>query len=140
MRRALIQAIVIAVLAAIPAVLSAFFHPKRPDCADTLADGEISARVAIREAGRYFWIDARSARDFDERHIPGALLLNEGDWNTLLPPVMQAWPAGTPAIVYCSSRQCRTSRNVARKLREFDVAPVFELKGGWEAWLALQKK
>jgi rhodanese-related sulfurtransferase len=54
--------------------------------------------------------------------------------------VIQAWPAEMPAIVYCSSRQCRASRSVARRLREFNVAPVFELKGGWEAWVALQKR
>jgi rhodanese-related sulfurtransferase len=140
MRRALSQAIALALIAAVPAVLAGFFHPKRPDFSGAPKEGEISAMVAVRDAARYFWIDARSAHEYAEQHIPGAVLLNEDDWNTLLPAVMQEWPPDKPAIVYCSVRQCQASRDVARRLREFNFAPVFELKGGWEAWQAAQKR
>ena len=73
-------------------------------------------------------------------HVPDSLPLNEDAWVSLLPAVLQAWPAGKPAIVYCDSRRCEASHDVARRLREFNLAPVFVLKGGWEAWRAAQKK
>jgi len=140
MRGALIQAVAIALLAAVPALLSAVFHPKRPDFSDALKEGEIAVRVASRDAAQFFWIEARALHEYAEQHVPGAVPLNEDDWDSLLPAVMQNWPAGKPAVVYCSARQCDAARNVARRLREFNTAPVFELKGGWEAWLALRKK
>lgn len=60
-------------------------------------------------------------------------------WDELLPAVLEGWPSGKPAIVYCDSRECEASEEVAQRLREFGVAPVFVLRGGWEAWLAAQK-
>ena len=56
-----------------------------------------------------------------------------------LPAVLHAWPTGKPAIVYCDSLACEASEDVAKRLREFGVAPVFVLKGGWQAWLAATK-
>jgi rhodanese-related sulfurtransferase len=140
MRRAFTQAILLALLAAVPALFSAWLHPRRPTFTEVVVDGEIPARIAVRDAAQFLWIDARPANDFSSGHVPGATRLTESEWDALLPPLMLAWPPGRPAIVYCASQQCRASRAVARRLRELGVAPVFELKGGWDAWLAAQKK
>ena len=140
MRVVLRQAAGLAFLALLPAVVAALLHPKRPDFANLAREGEITVAAALRSPSEYLWIDARSAPHYQTRHVPGALPLNEDDWNNLLPAVLQAWPTGRPAIVYCDSRQCEASEAVAKRLREFNVAPVFILKGGWEGWLARQKK
>lgn len=140
MRHALTQAAALVLLAAVPATLSAFFHPKRPTFSETLREGEITADMAARAPEKYFWVDARLAGEFAAGHVPTALRLTESEWDALLPTVLQAWPADTPAVVYCSSLQCGNSTAVARRLREFHLAPVLILKGGWEAWSRAQKK
>ena len=140
MRRALIQAVVLALLALVPATLSAIFHPKRPDFSDPVREGEIAVVDALRTPERFLWVDARPEREYAEGHVPGALRLTEDEWSALVPAVLQAWPADMPAVVYCSSRQCENSTAVARRLREFNLAPVYVLNGGWEAWMRAQKK
>ena len=137
---ALRQAASLALLALVPAFATALLHPKRPAFTRKIREGEISAADAMRSAADYVWIDARSAARFAEGRVPGALPLNEDAWDELLPAVLQAWPTGQPAIVYCDSRECEASEDVARRLREFGVAPVLVLQGGWEAWLAAQGK
>ena len=134
------QAVALALLALLPATVAAFLHPKRPDFSNPVRAGEITIATAMRAPTDWLWIDARAASQFERDHIPGALPLNEDAWDDLLPAVLQAWPAGKPAIVYCDSRQCEASEDVAKRLREFGVAPVFVLKGGWAAWLAARKK
>ena len=140
MRGALKQAIALVLLALIPAAFSAFFHPKRPAFSDPVQEGEIAVADALRTPERFVWVDARPDREYAEGHVSGALRLTEDEWNSLVPAVLQAWPTDMPAIVYCSSRQCENSAAVARRLREFNLAPVYVLKGGWEAWMRAQKK
>ena len=136
---ALRQAASLAMLALVPAFATALLHPKRPAFTDQIREGEIVVADVMRAPSEYLWIDARSAAHFAARHVPGALPLNEDAWDELLPAVLEAWPTGRPAIVYCDSRACEASEEVAKRLREFGVAPVFVLKGGWQAWLAATK-
>ena len=137
---ALKQAASLALLALVPAFATALLHPRRPSFTERIREGEIAAADAVNNAAGYLWIDARSAAHFASDHIPGALPLNEDAWDELLPAVLQAWPTGRPAIVYCDSQACEASEDVAKRLREFGVAPVFVLKGGWQAWLSAQRK
>lgn len=139
MPAALRQALCLALLALLPAVISAFLHPRRPDFWSQPREGEITLNAALRKPGDYLWIDARTVTEHTAGHIPGSLPLNLEDWVNLLPTVLEAWPEGKPVIVYCDSRRCKASEDVAMRLREFDQAPVFVLKGGWEAWRAAQK-
>ncbi len=140
MRRALLQAVALVLLALVPATLSAIFHPRRPAFADPLGPGEIAVADALRQPGGFLWVDARAESEFAKGHAPGARRLTEEEWDDLLPAVLQAWPTGKPAVVYCSARQCQNSTAVAARLREFNVGQVHVLKGGWEAWLGAQKK
>lgn len=135
------QILVLLVLAAIPATGAALLHPKRPSWnTETLAPGEILLQTALDENDKVLWLDARPAADFQQSHIPGAMLLNEDDWDGLLPPVLKAWRSGKIVVVYCSSLQCQAGREVAKRLREEAKLPdVYVLKGGWEAWLAAKK-
>ena len=135
------QILFLLVLAAIPATGAALFHPKRPAWnVETLAPGEILLQTALDENEKVLWLDARPAADYKAAHIPGAMPLNEDDWNTLLPAVLAAWSSGKIIVVYCSSLQCHSSEAVAKRLREeAKLQDVFVLKGGWESWLAARK-
>lgn len=128
-------------LAAIPAAIAGIFHPKRPSWqAETLAPGEVLLGTAQAWGDKVIWLDARSGTDFSKAHIPGALPLNEDDWDGLLPQFLNVWKKDKIIVVYCSSLQCQASNEVAKRLREEAKLPqVYVLKGGWEAWLSSKK-
>ena len=69
-------------------------------------------------------------------HIPGALLLNDSNWDNGIAGLMDVWlSAVRPIVVYCSSEQCGVSKQTAERLRKaLPEAEVYRLKGGWEAW------
>lgn len=137
MRAAFRQGLVLVLLATVPAIAAAFFHPKRPAW---LSD-EVRLAVAQSWNETVLWIDARSRADFEAGHIPGALPLNEDEWNELVPAVLDAWSPDCSVVVYCKSLSCHTSREVARRLREEVGLPrIYVLEGGWESWLATQTK
>ena len=89
---------------------------------------------------RVLWVDARSSVDFSGDHIPGAVRLTEDDWNELLPELLKSWEPNCAVVVYCNSRKCHTSEEVAKRLREeVGLKPVYVLRGGWEAWKGAQR-
>lgn len=132
------QILLLLALALLPALAAAWLHPRRPDW-HALAEGvrEITVAEADTLTGRTpaLWIDARPAARFEAGHIPGALLLNEDDWDGQLGPFLAAWKPGMPVIVYCDNLDCHSSRQVARRLRsELETADVRVLQGGWTRW------
>ena len=102
--------------------------------APKLAAGEIQLRDVL--ALDVIWIDARNQSDYDSGHIPDAILLNNSNWDAGIDNLMGAWLATPqPIVVYCSSEQCDTSKQIAQKLRDaLPEAEIYSLKGGWEAW------
>lgn len=136
-----LQVLVILGLTAAATLLTWKFHPQAPALylnAEPLGDGEISIADALRmEAeGGVIWIDARAEEKYAERHIPGAILLNEFDFNHLL---MESFHLianqDRPLVVYCGSYSCKASTKIADELREKMIPDVYVLKGGWDAWL-----
>jgi rhodanese-related sulfurtransferase len=86
------------------------------------------------------WIDARPDSEFEQDHVPGAILLNEDRWDELLPGFLGQWSPDKKVVVYCSSQSCNASREIARRLRdEAGLKDVFVLEGGWEAWRASKR-
>ncbi len=128
-------------LAFLPAVGQAIYSRDAVSWTAPVAPKETLSVDQARALGdRATWIDARPEEEFNQRHVPGALLLNEDRWNELLPAVLEKWSPQKPMIVYCSSNGCGASREVARRLRtEAQLKNVFVLEGGWEAWLASNK-
>ncbi len=94
---------------------------------------EIELASALELEGAV-WVDARVDQDFESAHLPGALLLNEENWEFGFAPLLDVWVPGAPIVVYCSSESCLRSHHVAQRLRdELGVDDVYSLKGGWEA-------
>lgn len=92
--------------------------------------------VQARSLEGAVWVDARADADFEAGHVPGALSLNEEDWEAGFPALLEVWAPGTPIVVYCSSESCMRSHHVAERLRlELGVEDAFSLRGGWEVLL-----
>lgn len=119
-----------------PAVPAALFHPRHPGWAPaSLREGEVNLAGAMALGPDVLWVDARPRAQFDRRHIPGALPLNLDEWDPAILEVLAAWEESRPVVVYCDSASCRSSREVAGRLRdEFHLSPVYVLRGGWQEW------
>ena len=135
------QALLLAGLAALPAISQAIYYGERaPWQAPAVAKDEVELAQAQAWGASVMWVDARPDAQFESAHIPSATLLNEDRWNELLPLMLNAWSPEKRVVVYCSSQSCAASHEVARRLREEAALPnVFVLHGGWEAWLATKQ-
>lgn len=141
-RQPAVQAVVILLLALIPALATALFSPNRPQWdREQLAEGEISLADA-RKIPDAVWIDARTKVDYEKEHVPGAILLNEDDWNSLLIAFASQWQPAQTLIIYCDSLQCDSSHQVAKRIQKelgAEKGKVFVLKGGWQSWKQAQE-
>ncbi len=117
------------------AAVSWGFGNRRP--AEPLAAGEIDLQtLSSMHASDILWVDARSKAKFKSRHIPGALLLNQIEWETLVSNFYDHWQPGNQVIVY-GEVDSDNGHEVASRLREESaIENVWVLKGGYEAWRA----
>jgi rhodanese-related sulfurtransferase len=138
--RSVRQAIVILFAALVPAVLVAAFHPRRPALSEEQRGlpGEERLETVLGWGKTVLWLDARSAKEYNAEHLPGAILLNLEDWDTLFPSFLEQWEPDEKVVVYCSSTACQLSHEVAQRLKQSGISQVFVLKGGWEAWKSKQ--
>lgn len=121
-------------LALAPALLAGWLHPQKASWdPNALREGEVLLGTVRGWPAAVLWVDGRSRKEYDRGHLPEALLLNEDEWEELLDAVLDGWSPGQPVVVYCDDRQCQASRHVAERLRATGVAPVYILKGGWQA-------
>ena len=95
---------------------------------------EIALPAALERQPPPLWIDARTAAEYEAGHAPGARLLNTENWDASVPGVLEAWEPGRCAVVYCATPGRQASREIAERLRAFQLGPGFVLQGGWEAW------
>jgi rhodanese-related sulfurtransferase len=74
--------------------------------------------------------------------MPGALLLNEDDWDELLYQNLEQLATASRVVIYCDSKLCDASNQVAERLREQGVVPgeILILHDGWQAWLEYRQK
>ncbi len=87
-------------------------------------------------ADSFLWIDARSAEEYEEDHIPGAILVNQQDWDNLVFANLEKIAGAPRIVVYCDSRRCDAGEEVANLLVEggFAQGQVHVLHNGWQAW------
>jgi len=128
-------------VALVPAIFSGFLHPKRAAWIKPDADNGIELAGTRQWGTDILWVDARPRTDFERAHIPGAVNLNEDEWEQLLDGFLDAWKRNFRVVVYCSSASCDASHEVAKRIKsETPITDVYVLKGGWESWQAAQKR
>ena len=133
------QGLLLLALAFLPGIGQAvYFRDKVSWQSPVAASDSVTVAQARSWKGDVLWVDARPDEEFARAHVPDALPLNEDRWNELLPDFLNVWSRapGKKVVVYCSSKSCNLSRDVARRLRqEAQLKDVFVLEGGWEEWL-----
>ena len=132
--RTLRQLALVLALAVVPALVSGAFQLQWHK-AEPLAPGEVRLATARLWGDQVQWVDARSRAKYERTHLPGALLLNEDEWDKLVGPFLDAWDADKTLVVYCDGGSCEASQAVAERIRtELKIGGVYVLKGGWAAW------
>lgn len=135
MIRALRQSLCLILLALGPALISGFVQLEWRGHREELLPGEVRPGTAQMWGEQVLWIDARERKAYQAAHIPGAVLLNEDEWEDAIPAFLQAWDPNKTIIVYGENAKNTASQAIAERLRsEVQLESVYVLKGGWEAW------
>jgi rhodanese-related sulfurtransferase len=118
----------------VPAIAAAWLHPLRP----AFYNDPIAIKGSqVPRSTPVLFVDARHRTVFVRGHLPGALNLNEDDWNANVEAVIQAWRPETLVVVYCDGT-CDASRGVAQRLRaELGTPNVYAVSDGYAALKAL---
>ncbi|MGB8166406.1 MAG: rhodanese-like domain-containing protein [Chthoniobacteraceae bacterium] len=120
-------------VALVPALVSGVIQLKRTGPA--APRDEVTASEVRAWGDKVQWVDARPRAKFNEAHIPGAVSLNEDEWDRLVPAFLDAWEPEKTIVVYCDGGGCDASHAVAKRLREeLKLENVHVLKGGWKEW------
>ena len=141
MRPSLVRQVLLLLgLAFLPAIGQAIYFRNAASWHHPPVDsGLVSLGKAKSWGGTVIWVDARPEADFERGHVPGALLLNEDEWNAQLRTFLTAWSPERKVVVYCSALSCSASHAVAERLRnEAELKNIYVLEGGWEAWQKAQ--
>ena len=117
-------------VACIPAFAQLYWNGFEPPAAVPFG---ISVEEVKTHSEPIVWVDARENDLFDAGHVPGALNLNQSNWDQALPNLFAAYAPGKSIIVYCSP-DCIASEEIAAKIRELGLEQVFVLEGGFDAW------
>ena len=138
---AIIQALLLIAIAVVPAVGEAVYFRGKISWQSRIPSSEIVDLDLVRSWGdTVIWVDARPEDEYQQDHIPNAILLNEDRWNELLPPFLGQWSPDKKVVVYCSEKNCNLAGDVARRLREeAGLTQIYVLEGGWEEWLKAKK-
>jgi rhodanese-related sulfurtransferase len=110
-----------------PARARAYFEAKM---AFTTGPVELDRLIKSRDnqSSPFTVVDVRAAEDFAKGHIPGALNLPQGTWESA-----EGLSKDRTNIVYCYSIVCHLAANACAGFAAKGY-PVMELEGGFESW------
>ena len=90
--------------------------------------GPAELKYLMEHGARPAIIDVRSASDFAEGHIPGAINLPEDEWHSL-----RGLTTTQMNIISCYSSVCHLAARAALLFANKGF-PVMELEGGMQSW------
>jgi rhodanese-related sulfurtransferase len=106
----------------------------------SLVSGNITRLSVTGTKGRFdgkncLFLDARSPKEYQEGHIPGALNFSTLEMDKFAPLVMpQLKDKNQEIIAYCNGGDCTLSLELARTLVEQGYTRVEVFEGGWPEW------
>ncbi len=87
----------------------------------------------------YPFVDARSKSDYNEGHIPGAVLLDFYNQQEYLESFTTKVKEFEPFVVYCIGVKCEDSELLASDLAQKGYTNIYVYKGGFDEWYAKGK-
>ena len=94
---------------------------------------DIAAAKRLVDSGGCI-IDARRKTDYDEGHIPGAILLDYYEMGSYLDQVLPLLSKEQEIMIYCSEPSCDDSELLARQLYSLGFKKLLLFKGGFDEW------
>jgi len=88
----------------------------------------------IFDRGSVLFVDARSQKDYENGHIPGAASLPVGRFDERIESFLNQYPPEQPIVTYCSGRTCEDSHHLAQLLSEAGYTDVRIFIDGFPAW------
>jgi len=79
-------------------------------------------------------IDARQPLEFQLGHIPGALNLPVGEFDTEYSNLSSFLEKNRTMVTYCNEMSCTDSELLAQKLKEHGFSKIVIYKGGYKEW------
>jgi rhodanese-related sulfurtransferase/rubrerythrin len=92
---------------------------------------QLRGYLAERDEHEYQLVDVRQPEEYQQGHIPGALLVPVGEFESRRAEVEKL--ADRKAIFYCRSG-VRSLRAAGWASQDFELAQVFNVLGGFNAW------
>lgn len=96
--------------------------------------------IDVTEAYRMFvedaavFVDSRLREEYEEGHIPGAVLLPSEQFDIYFPQVQHLLSPDRPLIVYCIGEDCELSVETCLFLLDMGYEQVYMFEGGWPKW------
>ena len=103
---------------------------------DDLEIATVGLARKLYDTGGYIFVDARSAEDYKEGHIKGAVSLPVGQFEEKLSAFMERYPPDTSIVTYCSGRTCSDSHRLAELLMEMGYEKINVFIDGFNGWKA----
>ena len=88
------------------------------------------------QKGRHLFLDARSEKDYQLGHIPGAMSLPQAAYEQYLVGFQGFLTPEQPIVVYCSGLECDESLLLAVELKRMGMTNIVLYAGGFEKWRA----
>lgn len=119
-----------------PAAASSAATPSLPAIPDTREPLEVNYATvkALHDAGAALFVDARSAEEYAEGHIPGAVDLPFDDVFKKPELAKSLDTRGRPIVTYCGGGDCELSKSLAFSLIEAGQKKVLVFTGGLPGW------
>ena len=102
---------------------------------------ELDARYLTAEetrarfnAGQTIFLDVRRAKLFGAGRVAGALNLPAEEFTKRFAEFAPMLPRETEILIYCDSKRCELSRQVAGKLAQLGYQSVRIFYHGWDEW------
>lgn len=89
----------------------------------------------VFDAGSALFVDVRSRDMFAEGHIPGAVSLPLGDFESRVEAFAAEVSPTQPLVTYCSGRLCQDSHTAAQLLMERGFENVVVYIDGFPGWI-----
>ena len=100
---------------------------------------EICLSTVVNDWGNdCIWVDARRRSEWEKNGIAGSILLTTADGENFDQLLETAFPLLAEkqkrVVVYCGDLGCGMSREIAKRIRDYQLVPeVRALHGGWKA-------